>query len=219
MTPAVTSELKQLESALGHDLNNYLQLVMGNLELLKRRKEYAPQIVEAALAATRTAADLADRMVAIGKLQPCTPRVVRLNGALEELREMIERSVGETIRVDLELGAEVKGIFVDPHALHVMLLELVGNARAAMAGGGKLTVRTANAEHGFVRVEIADTGSGMAPQILQQAFEPLDRAEGSKPPGLGLLIVQYCIREAGGRVEIDSAPGAGTRVKLYLQAR
>ncbi len=215
----MTSELKQLESALGHDLNNYLQLVMGNLELLKRRKEYAPQIIEAALAATRTAAELADRMLAIGKLQPYAPREVKLNGLLEELREMIERSVGDTIRVDFELGPDVKGAFVDPHALHVALLELVNNARDAMAGGGRLTVRTATAKHGFVLIEVADTGGGMASEILHQAFEPLDRAEGSKPPGLGLHVVQHCMRAAGGRVEIDSAPGAGTRAKLYLQAR
>lgn len=215
----MSAELKQLEAALAHDLNNSLQLVVGNLELLKRKREFSPQIIEAALAATRAAAELADRMVAIGKLHPPQPRVIGLNTLLRELREMVERSVGDAIRVELELDSGVKGVLVDPHALHVALLELVTNARQAMPGGGRLNVRTARASDDLAMIEVADTGAGMPAETLERAFEPLMRAEGARTPGLGLHIVQRCIRQAGGRVELESAPGCGTRVKLYLPAR
>jgi signal transduction histidine kinase len=209
-------ELKQVEAALAHDLNNFLQVVMGNLELLRRRGEFVPEIVEAALKATREAAQLADRMVAIARLQRHEPRSLDVNRLLGELEQMIARTVGDKIRLDLTLAADLKNAFADPHALQVALLELATNAREAMPSGGRLALRTANSPGALVMIELADTGSGMAPETLAGAFEPqLSSAEGDRPAGLGLHIVHRCIRQAGGRVELASN-AAGTSVKLYL---
>src|SRR5204862_7757253 len=124
----MSAELKQVEAALAHDLNNFLQVIMGNLELLRRRGELVPQIVEAALQATRNAAQLADRLVAIGRLQPHEPRSLDVNHVVRELEPMIARTVGDAIRVELELAPDLKHAFAAPHALQVALLELATNA-------------------------------------------------------------------------------------------
>ncbi|HEY3077636.1 MAG TPA: ATP-binding protein [Burkholderiales bacterium] len=209
-------ELKQVEAALAHDLNNFLQVIMGNLELLRRRGEFVPEIVQAALQATRNAAQLADRMVAISRLQPHQPRRLDLNRLLGELEQMIARTVGDKIRLDLKLAADLKSAFADPHALQVALLELATNAREAMPTGGRLAIRTANTPGALVMIELADTGRGMPPETLARAFEPLlSSAEGDRPAGLGLHIVDRCMRQAGGRVELAS-DASGTSVKLYL---
>jgi len=209
-------ELKQVEAALAHDLNNFLQVVMGNLELLRRRGEFVPGTVQAALQATGHAAQLADRMVAIGRLQPHEPRRLDLNRLLGEFEQMIARTVGDKIRLDLKLAADLKGAFADPHALQVAIMELATNALEAMPSGGRLAIRTANAPGALVMIELADTGSGMPPEMMAQAFEPLlSSAEGDRPAGLGLHIVSRCIQQAGGRVELASG-ASGTSVKLYL---
>lgn len=211
------NELKDVEAALAHDLNNYLQVVMGNLEVLRRRASFVPEIVNAALAATRTAAQLADRLASIGRLRNPEPRAVDLGHALGELKEMIARTVGDAIRVEMDLAADAGAALVDPRCLQTALLELAANARDAMPGGGRLDVRTARADAGFVAIEVADTGPGMDPGRIALAFEPFAaRGDAGKPAGLGLHIVERCVRAAGGRVEIAAPPSKGTTVTLYL---
>src|SRR5258708_34330280 len=100
-------DLKQIEAALLHDLNNLLQVMMGNLELLKRRGEMVPEIVDAALAATREAGQLTDRLVAVGRLQPNEPRVLDVNRLLGELLQMVEHNVGDAIRAGSELARDL----------------------------------------------------------------------------------------------------------------
>ena len=209
-------DLKQIEAALLHDLNNLLQVMMGNLELLKRRGEMVPEIVDAALAATRAAGQLTDRLVAVGRLQAHEPRALDINRLLRELTQLIEHSVGDAIRVETEFAPDLKSAFADPRALQVALIELAANARDAMPGGGRLRLRTANAPPDLVLIELIDNGGGMPAQLLSRAFEPLAAAEG-KLAGLGLHIVERCMRQAGGRFELSSEK-SGTRVKLYLPA-
>ena len=212
----MSRELKQVEAALAHDLNNFLQVIMGNLELLKRRREFVPQIVDAALQATRNAAQLADRMLAVGRLQPHQPRALDLNRLLAELQQIIGHTVGDAIRVDLQAAPDLRSAFADPQALQVALLELATNARDAMPAGGRLTLRTANAPGELVMVELADTGPGLPPEVLARAAQPqLSSSEAGRPPGLGLHIVERCMHLAGGRLELAS-DHKGTRVKLYL---
>lgn len=211
-------ELKKIESALVHDLNNYLQVIMGNVELLKRRREFVPEIVEAALGATRSAAALGDRLLALSRLENYAPRALELNRFLRDLTEMVEHTVGESIAVDLELAPDLRPALADPRALQLALLELATNAREAMGAGGRLLLRTAAAPSNRVLLEVADNGRGMA-KGTRGSFEPL--AVGSsqaKPRPLGLYLVEYCMEVAGGRMELDSAPGSGTRIKLYLPA-
>ncbi len=198
-------ELKQVESALAHDLNNFLQVIMGNLELLKRRGELVPEIVEAGLSATRTAAALADRLGAIGRLRRQEPRELDVNRLLAELAPLVERTVGDAIRVELKLASNVPQAFADPQCLQLALMELASNARNAMPAGGRLSITTADAG-GFVRISLADTGCGIRPAAKESEAEP---------SGLGLQIVELCMAAAAGRVEIQSTD-LGTTVKLFL---
>src|SRR5918911_3245348 len=115
-------ELRKLESALAHDLNNFLQVIMGNLELLKRRREFVPEIVEAALGATRSAATLGDRLLALGRLESYEARSIELNRFLRDLTELIENTVGESIAVEFDLAPKVRPVMADPRALQLALL-------------------------------------------------------------------------------------------------
>ena len=214
----MNEELKKFESALVHDLNNYLQVIMGNVEILKRRREFVPEIVEAALGATKSAAALGDRLLALTRLENYAPRAVELNRFLRDLTEMVERTVGESIAVEFDLAPDLRPVLIDPGALQLALLELATNAREAMGAGGRLWLRTAVAPSNRMLLEVADNGRGM-PKGTRGSFEPLSpRASQGKPRALGLHLVEYCMQVAGGRMELDSAPGTGTRVKLYLPA-
>jgi signal transduction histidine kinase len=213
------ADLKELESAVGHDLNNVLQVVLGNLELLKRRREFLPPTVDAALGATRQAADLAERLLTLRRLQRPEVRPVDLNRLADDLAQVAREMVGEDIEVATDLASGLPRALADVRALHMALRELAANARAAMAQGGRLVLRTENGAQNSVLLELADTGSGMPAERVARAFEPLlSRGERGKPRGLGLYIAECAIRESGGRIELDSAPGAGTRVRIYLPA-
>jgi signal transduction histidine kinase len=212
----MSRELKDVEAALAHDLNNTLQVVMGNLEVLRRRASFVPEIVNAALNATRNAAYLADRLVSIGRLKNLEPRPLDLNDALGELSDMIGRTVGDAVRVKIERAAAPARVAIDPRCLQMALLELVTNARDAMPGGGQLTVRVSVVNAG-ARIEIADSGIGMTAEQIGRAFEPtFSGGDSAKPVRLGLHIVERCIGASGGRVEISSQPPRGTTVTLQL---
>lgn len=198
-------ELKQVESALSHDLNNLLQVIMGNLELLKRRGELVPEIVAAALAATKNAAAMADRLAAIARLRRQEPRRLDVNRLLAELAPLIERTTGDAIRVELKLASNIGEAMVDPQSVQLALVELATNARNAMPAGGRLSIVTSEAG-GFVRIAIGDTGCGMPPASITTAAEST---------GLGLQIVEQCMTLAGGRFELDSTD-MGTTARLYL---
>ena len=199
----MAKEQKHVAAALAHDLNNYLQVIMGSLELLSRRREFVPEIVDTALDATRKAANLADRLIAFSRLQPYDARVIELNTVLAELVGALRQAAGEDVRVKMELGEEVKTARIDPRALRMALTELAANARDAMPGGGTLTLSTAPASKSMVAVDLTDTGRGLP-------------KGGPKKGGLGFAIVEWCMREAGGRHEISPAPGGGTRARLLL---
>jgi len=198
----MSAELKQVEAALAHDLNNVLQVVMGNLELLKRRGELIPEVVDAALQATRTAAALADRAGAIGRLRRYEARHMDLNRLLAELAPLLERTLGDAIRVEMKLASALPAISADPHALQLALVELATNARFAMPAGGRFSIASSRADEGFVGIDVADTGCGMPPTT-------------GEPTGLGLQIVRQCMALAHGRAEFKSTH-LGTTVKLYL---
>ena len=184
-------DLKEVESALAHDLNNYLQVVMGNLELLRRTNAFLPEIVTAALNATRNAAALADRLTALGRLHPYQARAVDLGRLLADLRPMVERTVGDKFRVDSEVAADLAPALLDPRLLHVVLLELASHARDATPGGAQLRLRAINTADDRVALEL------------------------SIPPPEGLVhdIVDACMQRLGG--SLQSAPGL---VTLYLPA-
>lgn len=211
------ADLKELAAALAHDLNNFLQVVMGNLELLRRRREFTPETVEAALAAVRRSAELAERLHTVGRLHPPEPRAFDLNHFVRELRDPLAQTLGSAIQVELALAPELPSALADPRAVQLALLELAANARAAMPNGGRLMIRTAPEPHNFVVLELTDTGDGMSAETLERAKAPLlSRGERGKPGGIGLHIIDCCIAQSGGRVALASSPGAGTSVRLYL---
>ena len=184
-------DLKEVESALAHDLNNYLQVVMGNLELLRRKNAFVPEIVTAALNATRNAAALADRLTALGRLHPYQSRAVDVGRLLADLRAMVERTVGDRIRVDTDVAADLAPAQIDPRVLHAVLLELASHARDSMPGGGRIGLHAANCPDGRVALEFG--------------VEP--------PQGLVQEIIEACMQRIGGSVE--TAPGM---VRLCLPA-
>ncbi|HET7670102.1 MAG TPA: hypothetical protein VFK84_06825 [Burkholderiales bacterium] len=184
-------DLKEVESALAHDLNNYLQVVMGNLELLRRRAQFVPEIVNAALNATRNAAQLADRLTALGRLHPYEARAVDLGRLLTDLCVIMERALGESFRVSAEVAPDLVKALIDPRLLHVVLLELAGHARDAMPGGGQIRLQAANAADGRIRLELA-----IAP-----------------PEDMARDIVEACIQRLGGSLEL-----APNLVRLHLPA-
>ena len=184
-------DLKEVESALAHDLNNYLQVVMGNLELLRRKNAFVPEIVTNALNATRNAAALADRLTALGRLHPYQARAVDLGRLLADLRPMVERTVGDKFRVESEVAADLAPALLDPRVLHVVLLELANHARDAMPGGAQLRLRAINTADGRVALELT--------------LPP--------PEGVGHDVVDACMQRVGG--SLQAAPGL---VTLYLPA-
>lgn len=184
-------DLKEVESALAHDLNNYLQVVMGNLELLRRKNAFVPEIITAALNATRNAAQLADRLTALGRLHPYEARAVDLGRLLTDLRTIMERVVGDGFRVDNEIAPDLAPALIDPRLLHVVLLELAGHARDATPGGGHIRLRAANAADGRISLELA-----IAP-----------------PQDLVHDIIDACVQRLGGSMEISP-----NLVRVYLPA-
>src|SRR3954467_412620 len=111
------NELKDVEAALAHDLNNTLQVVMGNLEILRRRSALVPEIIDAALNATRNAAHLADRLSAVARLRQMEPRKLDLNATLKDLADMMRRTLGDAIRLELDLSPDAGGGGLSPPLL------------------------------------------------------------------------------------------------------
>ncbi len=192
------AELKRVEAALVHDLNNYLQVVMGNLELLKRKGGGAPEIVEAAISATRNAAHLADRLVAFGRLKNCEPRELDLNRVVRDLGGMVQAAAGDAVRVDMQFASALPAAHADPQHVQAALLELASLARSTMPNGGRLTLRTLSGG-GEVLLE----AGGIARERLASALAP----EGA------LYLVDRCMRQAGGRIE------AGATFRLYAPTK
>jgi len=191
------AELKRVEAALVHDLNNYLQVVMGNLELLKRKGALAPEVVEAAIAATRSAGQLADRLVTFGRLKNCEPRTLDLNRVVRELGAMMSAAAGDAVRVEMQLASGLPATHADPQHVQAALLELASLARISPPGGGRLELRT-------------DAGGGEV--MLQVAGLPRERLQAALASDGALYLVERCMRQAGGRIQ------GGSAFRLYLPA-
>jgi PAS domain S-box-containing protein len=224
----------KLTGGVAHDFNNLLQVIAGNLQLLSRDvagNERAERRVASALGGVHRGAKLASHLLAFGRRQVLEPRVVSVGRFLLNMEDMLRRTIGEAIDIETVAAGGLWNTLVDPAQLENAVLNLVINARDAMAGHGKLTVEASNAfldaayaeEHGevtagqYVLVAVTDTGTGMAPDVLARVFEPFfsTKSEG-KGSGLGLSMVYGFVKQSGGHVKLYSEPGHGTTVKLYL---
>ncbi|GAA4325674.1 PAS domain-containing sensor histidine kinase [Pigmentiphaga soli] len=224
----------KLTGGVAHDFNNLLQIISGNLQLLSRDvagNERAERRVHNALAGVTRGAKLASYLLAFGRRQALDPKVVNIGRFIAGMEDMLQRTLGEAIEVEMVVAGGLWNTFVDVSQVENALLNLSINARDAMDGAGKLTIELGNAflddayarQHAevtpgqYVMLAVTDTGTGMPPEVIAQAFEPFfsTKPEG-KGTGLGLSMVYGFVKQSGGHVKIYSEPGHGTTVKLYL---
>ncbi|HEX2552195.1 MAG TPA: PAS domain S-box protein [Microvirga sp.] len=213
----------QLASGIAHDFNNLLTVVMGNLDLLKRaREDRRPRLIDNALHAVEEARKLTSKLLAFSRRQPLFPEAIDLNGMIAGMDDMLTQSLRGDIRLELDLGQELWPVAIDRSQFQVALINLAVNARDAMPKGGVFRIRTGNGafrDSGApaVAVSVSDTGTGIAPEVIDKIFEPFfTTKEVGKGTGLGLAQVHGFAEQSGGSVAIDSNLGQGTTITLYL---
>lgn len=222
-----------LPGGVAHDFNNLLQVIAGNLHLLARHEPDNANVqrrVSAAIAAVDRGARLSSQLLAFARRQPLSPAVYSPRRIYEGLGELLQRALGETIRIDVQLPNDPWHIHVDRNQLENAVLNLAINARDAMKGEGTICISGENialdrrfcagkgiAAGDYVRLSVTDTGEGMPPEVLKQAFEPFftTKADGHGT-GLGLSMVFGFVKQSGGHVEIASSTGQGTTVQMYF---
>jgi PAS domain S-box-containing protein len=226
----------QLTGGIAHDFNNMLQAVMSGITLAQKRmaigrSEDAPDLLDAALEAADRAATLTRRLLGFGRRQTLDPKLVVLENLIGGMKALIGRTVGPAITLDLRLKQDCWPVTCDPNQLENALLNLAINARDALMSGGRLTIETAHAaldEAGtgawegaapgdYVRITVADDGTGMPPDVLAHVFEPFFTTKPTgQGTGLGLSQLYGFMRQSLGVVRLDSELGVGTSVHLYL---
>jgi signal transduction histidine kinase len=221
----------QLTGGIAHDFNNMLAVVVGGLELARRRVADEPEAVrhlDNALEGAERAAALTRRLLAFARAEPHMPEAQSPDGVVTGMVDLVDRAIGDQIKVELDLDCGDWPVFVDRHQLENALLNLAVNARDAMDGKGTLLFRTRQTrlrgnEIGectpgeYICLSVIDTGCGMTDEVRARVFEPFftTKAHG-KGTGLGLSQVFGVVRQCGGEIEILSTPGEGTEVQLYL---
>jgi signal transduction histidine kinase len=224
----------QLTGGIAHDFNNMLAVVIGSLEMARRRKD-DPIRVESCIGnaeeAAKRAAQLTNRLLAFSRQQPLSPQVLDANKLVSGMSDLLMRTLGETIRVQIILGGDLWRTYADAGQVENAILNLAVNARDAMPEGGRLTIETANAclddlyarqnaevQPGqYVLISVTDIGSGISPEVLEHAFEPFYTTKGvGRGTGLGLSQVYGFVKQTHGHVSIYSEVGQGTTVKIYL---
>jgi PAS domain S-box-containing protein len=226
----------QLTGGIAHDFNNMLQAIAGSLELMERRIEQgrdaeATRYIGAARQSVERAAGLTHRMLAFARRQSLQPRAIQPDKLVLGMEALIRSTLGPAGRLDLHPHDGVWSARCDANELENALLNLAINARDAMPDGGTLTVAIAErhliatdiadqdgVEPGdFVEITVADTGTGMTPDVIARAFEPFFTTKPiGQGTGLGLSQLYGFIRQSGGLVRLESAPGQGTTVRLFL---
>ncbi len=208
-----------LAGGIAHDFNNLLTVIIGSCELatltLARGGDVRPQLEEIAAAVER-ASSLTRQLLAFGRKQTLQPRRVELSALVRELAKLLARVIGEHISLTLELDERPCWLVADPGQLEQVIMNLVVNACDAMPEGGSLRVRT-RLEPETIVLEVADTGVGMPPELLSRIFDPFfTTKEVGKGTGLGLSTVHGIVEQSGGRIEVESEPGRGTRFIVTL---
>ena len=222
----------QLTGGVAHDFNNLLTVLIGNIELIHRTSTLDPATanrLEAMRVAAERGAMLTGGLLAFARRQPLSPRPIDLNAAIDAMRALLHSALGPRMTIEIRSEPALWPAMIDPTQFELVILNLVINARDAMPTGGTVAIETANSHRGppahaeepaggdYVAVTVRDTGIGMTPEVQVRAFEPFFT---TKPPGagsgLGLSQVFGTARQSGGGVHIDSIPGKGTAVSVYL---
>ena len=225
----------QLTGGIAHDFNNMLSVVLGGLRLLQRRLQRGDtnveKYVDAAIDGANRAANLTSRLLAFSRQQTLAPEVIDGNKLIAGMDEILRRTIPESIQIETVLAGGLWRTFADGPGLENAIINLAVNARDAMPNGGKLTIETANAALDdayaatkldvkagqYVMIAVADTGSGMPPDVIARAIDPFFTTKpAGQGTGLGLSQVHGFIKQSGGHMAIYSEPSHGTTVKLYL---
>ena len=222
--------LGQLTGGVAHDFNNLLTAILGNLDLLASRVPPNPDVtrlVDGAIRAAERGASLTKRMLAFARRQELNPEPVDVVDLIQGMAEMLQRSLGPTVEIGMELQSGLVPVRTDRSQLELAVLNLVLNSRDAMPQGGRvaLSVRRDKVEFStqdlgagdYICIRVTDTGSGMDEATVRRATEPFFTTKGvGKGTGLGLSIVYGLARQSGGGLRISSQLGSGTTVTLWL---
>ncbi len=221
--------LGQLTGGVAHDFNNLLTPVIGNLDLLRRRLAEGDKnhrLIDGALQAASRAGTLVQRLLAFARRQDLQPRAVEIGSLLDGMTDLIQRSIGPTVKVKVECPLGLPAARVDPNQLELAILNLAINARDAMPNGGTLRIE-ARPEHvanagslevgDYVSITVSDTGSGMSAETLARAVEPFFSTKGvGQGTGLGLSMVHGLAAQLGGMLDIKSTLNKGTAAAIWL---
>jgi PAS domain S-box-containing protein len=219
----------RLAGGIAHDFNNqltiingYADLLLGSLPAEDPSRDFLGEIRRSG----EHAADLTRQLLAFSRKQHLTPRVLNLNTVLGELGKMLRRLLGADVELRTDLDPALGPVRADAGQLEQVLVNLAVNARDSMPGGGRLEIRTRNRDVAtaaevpageYVLLEVADTGAGMSEEVRSCIFEPFfTTKEVGKGTGLGLATVYGIVKQSGGHIEVDSAPGRGTTFRVLL---
>jgi two-component system cell cycle sensor histidine kinase/response regulator CckA len=224
----------RLSGGIAHDFNNLLGVIIGYSQVLRRKldpnsplKEHAEEVEKAA----QRAVSLTRQLLAFSRQQILTLAVVDLNTLVSDMQKMLPRLIGEDITIDINLDQTLGRIKADQGQIEQVVMNLAVNARDAMPNGGKLQIETGNREFDefycsehpgakpgrYVMLSVTDSGDGMTPQTLAHIFEPFFTTKDvGKGTGLGLATVYGIVKQSGGYIWVDSAPGVGSSFQIYL---
>lgn len=220
----------RLTGGIAHDFNNLLQSVSGSLDLIRRKPHDVERVrrwAQTGLAAAERGARLTGQLLTFSRAQRVEPRPLLLSKLVGGFKELVDRTIGPQIRVTLDLRTDGIAVLGDEVQIEMAVLNLALNARDAMPEGGELTIGTRPItlqgdgelpDGDYVELRVADTGTGMTPEVVSRALDPFFTTKDiGKGTGLGLSQVYGAIRQAGGAVRIESRVGAGTTVRLILR--
>ena len=226
----------QLTGGIAHDFNNMLAVVIGSIEMARRRAERSDYerllgSLDSAHEGAKRASDLVTRLLAFARQQELAPQTIDIDALIAGMSNLMQRTLGETIAVEVVASDGLWRCWADPVQLENAILNLAVNARDAMPDGGRMTIETRNIELDaakarehpeatpgqYVMIGVSDIGVGMPDAIIERAFDPFfTTKEVGKGTGLGLSQIYGFVRQSGGHVTIASAVGRGTDVQLYL---
>ena len=230
----------QLTGGLAHDFNNLLAGISGSLQLMNMRVSQGRtaeigRYMGAAMTSVERAAALTHRLLAFSRRQTLDPKPTDVNRLIEGLRDMFSRTVGPGVKIETSLAPELWATLCDPNQLENALLNLVINARDAMPDGGHVTIETSNCvladsrglqidslsgrvpNGEYIALFVIDTGSGMAPAVIERAFDPFFTTKPiGQGTGLGLSMIYGFVQQSGGHVLLRSSEGHGATVAIYL---